>query len=555
MKAMIAALILTMTTAGSTTLQRANDVLPALQDGRWNEALPVLETIVKTNPFNGRAQYYLGVTYQQLDRDGDAIDALQSALALGVTGNRRGVRQAHVALAQSLAATGDADDAFAHLGEAWAHWGFDGLVEILSDEDFSPLHEDPRLKALAGLDALADTGDREARWLADLRYLRRLLEVAHPDPFHTIDATRWGEAISALDQNIARFSDLEIIAAFMHLVASIEDGHTAVYPPTEGDAAWHLLPFYPVRLDDGWFVAAAAPEYADIVGGKIVEAAGRDYSEIVNFASDRLARDNGFTRRWLAGVGLQFAELYALASDSDDATQVELVVEHTGGKRVRKTLGAEAIMRNPNGHWVPDAWTTAYQSAPLWLRDPTVNFHHALLDSGVVYSRILQLVDGDEQSLAGYGRELREFVVDSGAHALVLDLRLNNGGDANEARGLVNELLRIPGIDAPGALAVLIGPRSFSATGYLLGMLEKHLDPVFVGWPSGCRPVGYSSERSFRLPYSGLSGSISYELRVDGGGTDDIRPAYFPHHLVWPSAEDLRQSRDPVLETALDALH
>ena len=458
MKTMIAVMILATLTAGTTPPPRADDALPALQDGRWNDALPILETVVAANPFDGRARYYLGVTYQHIERNREAVDELRSALDLGVTGNRRGMRSAHVALAQCLAATGDADDAIAHLEEAWALWGFDGLVEILSDEDFTALHDDPRLKELAGLDPRADEGDRDARWRADLSYLRRLIAVAHPEPFHTIGAANWNAAADHLDENVGKLSDLEIVAEFMRLFASIDDGHTAVYPPTEGDLAWHLLPFYPVRLEDGWFVAAAAPGYAELVGARIIEAAGQDWMEIVSFVAEHLARDNDFTRRWLAAIGLQFAELYALASGSADATQVEFVVELADGKRMQRTLVAEAITRNPNAHWAPEGWVTAYESAPLWLRNPTVFFHHEkLLDSGVVYARILQLADGEGQSLAGYGRELREFFTDNDASALILDLRLNNGGDANEARGLVNELIRIPGLQESGSLAVLIG--------------------------------------------------------------------------------------------------
>lgn len=337
--------------------------------------------------------------------------------------------------------------------------------------------------------------------------------------------------------------------------ASIGDGHTAVYPPTEGELAWHLLPFFPVRLEDGWYVAAAPPEYAHLVGAKLLKAAGRDWQEMVDFTAGHLASDNVFTARWLTAIGLQFAELYALVSGGTDLKEVELVAELADGTRVRANLVAQPITRNPNAHWAPEGWTTPYEKAPLWLRDPTRLFYYELLpETGVVYARILQMADGEEQSLAEYGRALREFFTGNDARALILDLRLNNGGDANQARDLIDELIRTPGLEKPGSLAVLTGPRTFSATGYLLGMMEKHLAPVLVGWPTGCRPVGYSSERSFRLPYSGLSGSISHELRVDGNSTDDVRPSFFPHHPVWPTGEDLRQSRDPVLATALQAL-
>ena len=94
-------------------------------------------------------------------------------------------------------------------------------------------------------------------------------------------------------------------------------------------------------------------------------------------------------------------------------------MEHADGKQVRRTLVAEPVRRNPNSHWAPEEWATAYEATPLWLRDPTDLFHHEMLpDSGVVYARILQLADGDEQSLADYGRELREFFTANSARAL-----------------------------------------------------------------------------------------------------------------------------------------
>ncbi len=552
MKAIVIALLLLAVSANATTPPHANDALPYLKEGHWQEAVPVLEAIIADNPFDGRARYYIGVAHQELQHDDLAIAELNTALELGVTGNRRGIQLVHLALARSLANTGDKIGSLDHLYQAWAHWGFDGLQDLLVDEDFAALQEYPELREMAGLSPKADAGDRDARWRADLEYLRKLLAVAHPDPFHSVEAVNWQADADRLDREIPRLSDREIIGRLMSLIATVADGHTAVYPPINGDLAWHLLPIYPVRLADGWFIAAAAPQYAALAGAKIIQAAGRDYAEIEAFASAHVAHDNEFTSRWMSGIGLQLAELYALAVGSDDATEVEFLVERADGSQVRQTLVAEPIMRNPNSHWVPQDWIKAYTEAPLWLRDPDNKFHHEMLpNSGVAYARILQTADSDDQSLAAYGGQLREFFATNEARGLILDLRLNNGGDATDARGLVNELVGIEGLGEPGALVVLIGPRSFSATGYLVGMLEKHLDPVLVGWPSGCRPVGYSSERSFRLPYSALTGSISYELRVDGDSAGDRRPAFYPHQLVWPTGADLRRAGDPVLAAAL----
>lgn len=534
---------------------RLEDALPAIRGERWEEAVAVLEPVVAASRYDGTAHYYLGISRQALGQHDAALEELDLAVSLGVNGRRNGMRMAQLALARSHAASGDPELALESLDTAHARWGFDDLASILTADDFELLHDDPRLRSLAGLDEASDGGDRDARWRADLGHLRRLIIAAHPEPFHTVGESTWNREADALAASIPHLTDLHISSELMRLVARIGDGHTALYPKIDGECAWHLLPFYPLCLADGWYVAAAAPGHEDLVGARLMEVNGKDWVQVLAFATARMAHDNEFTARWLAGIGLQFAELHALATGSDDASSVELTVLTADGRTLREQLDATPIDRDPNAGWPPESWNTAWEQPPLWLQEPFVPFLLETLEvDDVVYARLDQTRDFPSRSMADIGREIGALFEETGASGMILDLRRNNGGDANEARAFVDQLLRIPVLENPDTLLVLIGPRTFSATGYILGMLEKHREPTFIGWPSGCRPVFYSTERPFRLPYSGLTGSISNELRIDGFGTDDLRPAFFPHEVVWPTGEDLRQGRDPVLEAALRRL-
>lgn len=276
---------------------------------------------------------------------------------------------------------------------------------------------------------------------------------------------------------------------------------------------------------------------------------------LVALAGRHLARDNGMTPRWLAGVALQFAEIYELAGAAPDTRAVDLDLELPDGSHRSVTATAGPADRNPNARWAPAGWPSMFGDASLWLSHAAEPFRHRRVEgTSAVYAQINQTADTDSLSMAAYGRRLCAFFRKCGATTLILDLRLNNGGDANDARGFVDELIRLDALERDESLFLLIGPRSFSATGYLLGMCEKHLHPVLVGMPSGCRPVDYSTERHFHLPYSGLEGSISCEFRTDGRGTDEVRPWFVPDQVIWPTGADLRAGRDPVLEEVLAAL-
>lgn len=529
------------------------DALPLIRAERWEDAAALLERVAAANPYDGPGHYYLGVSYQQLGRCSDALPVLERALDLGVNAGRNGMRAALVAAARCAADLGDNDQALDCLERAWGRWGLRDVASLLAEPRFDTVRG--RAGMMTGRTPEADGGDPVARWRADLLWYRNLLERAHPNPFHEVSAAAWRQVADRLDRSIASATDLEITSSFMRLASLIGDGHTAVYPPTEGSGAWHLLPLYPIWLRDGWYVGAAAPELAPAVGARILGAGGVGIDSLVALAGRHLAADNEMTSHWLAGVALQFAEIYRLAGASSDSRTVCIDLELPDGSRRSVTATAGPVTRNPNARWAPTGWPSMFGDTSLWLSHAGEAFRHLRVDgTSAVYAQINQTADTDTLSMAAYGHRLRAFFRESGASTLILDLRLNNGGDANDARGFVDELIRLEALEREGSLFLLIGPRTFSATGYLLGMCEKHLHPVLVGMPTGCRPVDYSSERHFRLPYSGLEGSISCELRTDGRGTDDIRPWFAPDRVIWPTGPDLRAGRDPVLEEALAAL-
>jgi hypothetical protein len=82
----------------------------------------------------------------------------------------------------------------------------------------------------------------------------------------------------------------------------------------------------------------------------------------------------------------------------------------------------------------------------------------------------------------------------------------------------------------------------------LTSMLESHLDATFVGEPTGSSPQFYGEDTFFRLPYSGLTGSISSRWFQNRFISDDERPWIAPDIVAELTLDDLRNGRDPALE-------
>ena len=92
------------------------------------------------------------------------------------------------------------------------------------------------------------------------------------------------------------------------------------------------------------------------------------------------------------------------------------------------------------------------------------------------------------------GRVLRPHA--SKTRALILDLRLNHGGNGNLRTRLVRELIRAE--DADTRLFVLTWRGTFSASQFILDDLDRLTDAVFVGEPASSKPSSSAKSNSSR---------------------------------------------------------
>lgn len=550
----IVMIALTVAHAQAQTPEAA--ALDLIRAGDWEGAAAAFEEVVRANPYNGVSFYYLGAAYERLGQCEKAIPVLEKALELGAGGRRTPMRQAHYFVAKCAAASGRAGLSFEHIYEAWKSWGFRDFSPTQEEPAFAALRKEPRYQALVQLALPLDSEDAGERAAADLVYFDKLIRETHPDPFHAITEEDWDAAIETFRGRIPRMSADEVAGAFMRLGALVGDGHTAVYPPIEGPAAWSLVPIWPLWLQDGWYVGAAAPEYVDLVGGRLLAAGDVAFDELFGRARQYLARDNQMTALWLGQLVLQMPQFYALEGAAPSSEAVTFTVEALDGAKRRVTVAAQAPDRNPNAHFAPADWPTmtSIEASPRWIRYAHQTFAIDYFpDQKTLYVVLNNVFNTDEQSLADFGEQVRLELERLRASALILDLRLNNGGDGNLRWDLLSELMAYAPLREEGHFYVLTGPRSFSATMMLVGDLETRFGATFVGMPTGGRPVTLSTETPFTLPNTGLSGSISARPHIDGQSADDRRPFFPPDIVVWPTGEDLRAGRDPVLDAALAA--
>jgi hypothetical protein len=531
-----------------TDFDRAESLI---SNSEFEAALSHLRAAVSQNPYDGLLWLYLGYVERRLENCRDAVLSFDRAIEAGVNGDRNFMAAAHRWRAGCRAESGETAGALDDLATAYWRWGEVDFEAIESEPAFASLLHLPAYAQLRG--DLPEDVDRVAGWRADIERFETLMRRRHPHGAAITSRQAWRDAIQQLRAAVPHSTDLELTGAFMRLAALAGDGHTVIYPPSAGARAFRLLPVRTRRFADGWRITAAAPPHSSLIGARLIAIHGTPIEDAEAEMFSHLSSDNRFTHYWLGEVALQFAELSALVSGSFGNDSVAWRVETISGELLDVTFQARPIDRDPMAVQPPPGWASAIAGAdPLWLAEPNATYRTGQLNGGnVLYVQLNAVADSGGTSLADFGMQIAEQA--ASAEKIILDLRLNRGGNGYLIEGFLRPLLALPQLQERGHFFVLIGRRTFSAAGELTGTLSQQTEAIFVGEPTAARPTLFASDTPFTLPYSGLSGSISSQFFANGRSSDDVRPWFSPDIHVPLTFNAIRDGRDPVLEAILES--
>jgi hypothetical protein len=396
------------------------------------------------------------------------------------------------------------------------------------------------------------------KWREDLSHMAREMESRHKNLFHTMTRGQFESAVRSLHERIPTLARHQIIVELARIVAMVGDGHTNVSPTRDPKIGFRSLPVKLYLFKDGMFVRAAERGHAELVGARVLKIGDATADEAVARARGIIGRDNEMDVRFFAPLLLAMPEVLHALGLSDSTEAVSFTVEKEGRRQTLtlKPFGpAEMLPPDTDLSWLPkEGWVdmreAATAPAPLWLKDPRNKFWFEYLPGPkVVYVQLNEVGNKEGESLADFSRRLFAFVEANPVEKLVIDLRLNRGGNGTLLRPLEIGLIKSK-VDEPGKLFVLMGRSTWSAAQFLLNRVEKYTNALFVGEPSGSKGNAYGDSRKITLPNSGITARVSVYYWQDWEPWD-TRDWTAPHLTAELSSDDYRDNRDPALAAVL----
>lgn len=394
-----------------------------------------------------------------------------------------------------------------------------------------------------------------ADWRADVRTLGDELPRRHKNAFAKMTRAQWDSAVQRLDARLPQLARHEVIVEIMRLTAMVRDGHTGLNADFEERVRFHRLPIRLYDFADGLFITAADSAHRDLAGARVVRLGRVSVSAALDSAAKVVSAEGENWVRYRAASLLTISEVLHALRLTDDPLKASITVEQNGRERTVTLTAADEAAGGGHGPLLARGYINMRDATPgddpLWLQQPERMFWFRILPDRTLYinHRAVQFIDAGVTNEVFFRRAFA--AADSaGVERVVIDMRVNGGGNNFLNRFLVKEIIRRPHLDRADRLLVLIGRGVFSAAQNLVNELDYYTAATFVGEPTGNSPNQYGDARPLELPRSKLRIFIS-SLYWQGHSAMDERTWFTPDVYVEAKSADYRAKRDPVLEVAL----
>ncbi len=395
------------------------------------------------------------------------------------------------------------------------------------------------------------------QWQEDLSFLQETVHKDYAFLFKKTTKEEFDRAVASLHKAIPEMQDHEVVVGLAKIIAMFKYGHTDISFRQE-PYDFRNFPFNLYQFQDGMYIQGTHKEHSGALGAKVVAVAGMPIDKALEAIYPVVPAEN---EQYFKAFGinyLRFPEvLHATGITPELSETVTLTLEKNG-----KTFTHE-FRAMPKGERPPVNYSLIQQDGD-WLeaRDQSVTPHYLgqldkhyyytyLPEEKTLYVRQSSVFHDPEEDIPSFYQRVFDFIDQNEVDKLVLDVRLNGGGNNFNNKEVVTGIIRSEKINQPGKFFVILGRRTFSACQNLVLELDNYTNAIFVGEPTSENVNFYGDNNKVTLPNSEIPVFLSWAWWQDKPQWQNA-PWLAPHIAVEMSFEEYRTNQDPVLETALN---
>jgi hypothetical protein len=411
---------------------------------------------------------------------------------------------------------------------------------------------------------------RESHWQQDLDFFETNLPQKEIAFYQLMPKEKFEQEMADIKYSVPQLSDQEIVLRLMRLVASLGVGHSWVVLPKTGPMAFHHYPLELHWFSDGLVVVAAAPEYQEGLGARVVRFGTMTPEQLETNLAPYISYENKVWMHSQSSSFMKVTELLQSLKVADADGRVELTL----AKPDSKTFTVWVSPAKTNSLLIKAA-DALHIPPTLYSKRDDFYWYDYLTNSSTLYIQYRVCDDDPQNPFTNFTKEVFAFADSHHVERTVVDLHFNGGGDSEIAMPLLDGIKSRPALNTKGHLFVLIGPMTFSSGEWTAEEFHNSFDSMtseskdgfywfyskkakkphsrfnatFIGGPTGGKPNCFGEVHTFELPNSKLN--VGYAIKHFQLTTEGDPPWREPDILVTSSWEDYLAGHDPVLEAVL----
>ena len=395
-----------------------------------------------------------------------------------------------------------------------------------------------------------------ANWQSDLKFLQQTVHKDYSFLFKKIKAEEFDAEVDKFYKAIPSMKENEVLAGFARIVSLFKYGHTNI-GWRESPIKYHVAPLNFYWFSDGVYVEGADKKYEMIVGAKLLKVEGVAVEKALAAIKPLVPAEK---EQYFKAYGLDFLTIPEALNAQKVSKESKTTLTYTfekDGKTFDQTITAIEAFHLPRQYGfvkTSEDWISArdQSSTPNYLKNlDNVYYYEYLPASKTVYVRQSQVQDDKSEAIPAFYKRVFDFIEKNDVERLVLDVRLNGGGNNYKNKPVVTGIVESKKINQPGKLFVIIGRRTFSACQNLVNELHNYTNAIFVGEPTAENINFYGDTRRVELPKSKLPVFLSFAWWQDKPQweNDDWLA---PQLAVDMSFADYKSNKDPMLEACIN---
>jgi tetratricopeptide (TPR) repeat protein len=394
-----------------------------------------------------------------------------------------------------------------------------------------------------------------ADWQEDLKFLQHVVHDEYSFLFKNVTSKQFDAEVDQLYNAMPGMQQHEILAGIARIVSLFRYGHTNI-GWRNSPVKYHVVPLSFYWFSDGLYVEGVDQRYAALAGARLLKVEGLPVAEALKKIKPLVPAEN---EQYFKAYGLDFLSVPEALHAQGVTTQLKQTVTYTfekGGKVFEQAVPAVESFRFPRSYGYTKrgaGWVSARDSSgtPNYLKHlDKIYYFEYLPASKTVYVRHSQIQDDSTEATPAFYKRVFAFIDKNDVEKLVLDVRLNGGGNNYKNKPIVTGIIESKKINKPGKLFVIIGRNTFSACQNLVNELSNYTNAVFVGEPTAENINFYGDNRTVELPNSKTPVYLSFAWWQDKPQWEN-GPWLAPHVAVDMSFQDYKTNKDPVLEACL----